>query len=378
MANGGSVTDERAGLLENAGGEQGAGFYGSNDSASSSQDVFHCHGLRKTPNATSSAKAKRVLWISIIICGAFMVAEVVGGLWAQSLAIITDAAHLLTDLASMMISLFSLYIASRPASQRMSFGWHRAEVVGAFLSVFLIWVVTGVLVYLAVGRIISKEYEINGPVMAVTAGIGVIVNLVMGLTLFMGGGGHHHHGHGHSHGHDHGHSHEEGEVGHSHGGEGQNINVRAAFIHVLGDLIQSVGVLIAALLIVWNDSWAIADPICTLIFSVIVLFTTVYIIRDALVVLLEGRPSSIDFRTVLDSLEQIEGVRKVHDLRIWALTMDKIAISVHLEIDSEASDAQEVLRATTTMLRSRYGAHETTIQIEGYQPDLCEQCVPLQ
>ncbi|KAE9555390.1 hypothetical protein FO519_001402 [Halicephalobus sp. NKZ332] len=107
-----------------------------------------------------------------------MVAEVVGGFWAQSLAIITDAAHLLTDLASMMISLFSIYIASRPRSQRMSFGWHRAEVVGAFLSVFLIWVVTGVLVFLAVQRMITKDYEINATVMAITAGVGVVVNLM--------------------------------------------------------------------------------------------------------------------------------------------------------------------------------------------------------
>lgn len=127
--------------------------------------------------------------------------------------------------------------------------------------------------------------------------------------------------------------------------------------------------------IYFQKDWAVADPICTLLFSVIVLFTTVYIIRDALVVLLEGRPSNIDFRTVLDSLEQIEGVRKVHDLRIWALTMDKIAISVHLEIDPGVSDAQEVLRLTTMMLRREYGAHETTVQIEGYQPDLCAQCV---
>ncbi|KAE9555391.1 hypothetical protein FO519_001403 [Halicephalobus sp. NKZ332] len=187
----------------------------------------------------------------------------------------------------------------------------------------------------------------------------------MGLTLYLGGGHAHHHHHGHNHSN---HSHEEDE-------SQSNINVRAAFIHVLGDLIQSIGVLFAALLILYNKNWAIADPICTLFFSIIVLFTTIYIIRDALVVLLEGRPSSIDFRTVLDSLEQIEGVRKVHDLRIWALTMDKIAISVHLEIDPGASDAQEILRMTTTMLRNQYGAHETTIQIEGYQPDLCAQCV---
>uniref|UniRef100_A0AC34QL07 Solute carrier family 30 member 2 n=1 Tax=Panagrolaimus sp. JU765 TaxID=591449 RepID=A0AC34QL07_9BILA len=336
--------DETEALIE--AGQNNTTIYGSatprSNGSRSSEDVFHCHGLQAEQEETKK-KAKNVLWLSIILCTAFMIAEIIGGIWAQSLAIVTDAAHLLTDLASMMISLFSIYIASRPRSQRMSFGWHRAEVVGAFLSVFMIWVMTGVLVFLAIERMISKNYEINGTIMAITAGLGVLVNLVQ-----------HNHGEGNAE---------------------PNINVRAAFIHVLGDLLQSVGVLVAALLILYNEDWAVADPICTLLFSVIVLFTTIYIIRDALVVLLEGRPSSIDFRSVLDSLEQIDGVRKVHDLRIWALSMNKIAISVHLEIDPETSDAQEILRATTTLLRTEFGVHESTVQIEGYQPDLCIQCI---
>jgi cation diffusion facilitator family transporter len=157
-----------------------------------SSDGFHCHEL-STEQRETKKRAIRVLWLSVGVCLLFMICEVVGGIWAGSLAIITDAAHLLTDLASMLISLFSLYLASRPASQRMSFGWHRAgnhppskllpftwisEVVGAFISVFLIWVVTGVLVYLAIDRIITQKYEIKGTIMAVTAGIGVLVNLM--------------------------------------------------------------------------------------------------------------------------------------------------------------------------------------------------------
>ncbi|TKR81918.1 hypothetical protein L596_015714 [Steinernema carpocapsae] len=339
--------------------------YGSGvDASSSSSDSegFHCHGLSKEERK-SNKKAIRILWISVGVCLIFMICEAVGGLLAGSLAILTDAAHLLTDLASMLISLFSLYIANRPASHRMSFGWHRAEVVGAFISVFLIWIVTGVLVYLAIERIITGNYEIEGPIMAITAAIGVCVNIIMGLLLYFGG-------HSHSHGgasHGHKHSHE----------DGQNINVRAAFVHVLGDLLQSVGVLIASLLILFNDRWAVADPICTLLFSVIVLCTTIYIIKDTLLVLLEGRPSSIDFLAVFDSLQAIPNVRKVHDLRIWALTMDKVAISVHLEIEDHSS-AQSVLKNTTVMLKEKYGVHESTVQIEGYTENAsCNQCIPL-
>ncbi|KAI6192376.1 Zinc transporter 2 [Aphelenchoides bicaudatus] len=360
--------------------------YGSQHSGSGS-DGFHCHELSEEQQETKK-RAIRVLWMSVVVCLFFMICEVIGGWWAGSLAIITDAAHLLTDLASMLISLFSLYLASRPASQRMSFGWHRAEVVGAFISVFMIWVVTGVLVYLAIDRIVRKEYEIQSTVMAITAGIGVCVNLVMGLLLYYGG-------HGHSHGGlsaaSHSHSHEAPQTQSvlpltltpvveqtaRTNGHDVNINVRAAFIHVLGDMIQSVGVLIAALIILWNKDWAIVDPICTLLFSVIVGCTTVYIVRDALVVLLEGRPSSIDFRMVFDALEKIEGVRKVHDLRIWALTMNRIALSAHLEVD-QATDAQLILKTATIMLRKQFGVHETTIQIEDYQQttENCFQCVP--
>ncbi|GMT32270.1 hypothetical protein PFISCL1PPCAC_23567 [Pristionchus fissidentatus] len=370
---------------------------------------FHCHDEEERKDNESSRRAKRTLWISLTICLFFMICEVIGGWWAQSLAIITDAAHLLTDFASMLISLFSLYLASRPASRRMSFGFQRAEVLGAFFSVFLIWIVTGILVYLAVMRIINGDYEIEGAIMAITAGIGVCVNLVMGAMLYfgghthshLGGGGHGHshggnaqshdeeEGHGHAHG-GHGHSHDDGEEGHGHSHDGsessdsghahkeaQNINVRAAFIHVIGDLIQSVGVLIAALIIYFFPDWSVVDPICTLFFSVIVLFTTIYIMRDALVVLLEGRPSNIDFSLVFQSLGDIPGVQKVHDLRIWALTMDKVALSVHLEIDKDAK-AQKVLKATRSMLKTKFNVFESTVQIENFTTDKsdCGKCDP--
>ncbi|KJH48739.1 metal tolerance protein 1 domain protein [Dictyocaulus viviparus] len=301
-----------------------------------------------------------------------MICEVVGGLWAKSLAIVTDAAHLLTDFASILISLFSIYIAAKPPSQRMSFGFHRAEVLGAFFSVFLIWIVTGVLVVLAVLRIINQEYNIDSTVMAITAVIGVLVNFVMGIMLYFGG-------HSHSHsphvvGSDTHHNENSFEETGNHSSSTPNINVRAAFIHVIGDLVQSIGVLIAALIIFFNKDWAIVDPICTLIFSVIVLCTTIYILKDAMVVLLEGRPSTIDFSNVFTSLERIKGVRKVHDLRIWALTMDKVAISVHLEV-AQPEIAQSVLRETRTMLRQVYGVHESTIQIEDHVAEKdCNRC----
>ena len=123
-------------------------------------------------------KARNKLILASILCLVFMVMEIIGGILANSLAIATDAAHLLTDFASFMISLFSLWVASRPATTRMSFGWHRAEVIGATVSVLLIWVVTGILVYIAVERIISKDFELDATIMLITSGVGVGVNIM--------------------------------------------------------------------------------------------------------------------------------------------------------------------------------------------------------
>lgn len=341
------------------------------DSTHIDDNRFHCHDEPSKDTSEKSERARRILWISLTICFFFMICEVVGGVWAKSLAIVTDAAHLLTDFASILISLFSLYIATKPPSQRMSFGFHRAEVLGAFFSVFLIWIVTGVLVVLAILRIVNADYEIDATIMAITATIGVLVNLVMGALLYFGGHAHSHGGGDHGHAHPGGIQNETGlERAHN---DSPNINVRAAFIHIIGDLVQSVGVLVAAVIIFFNEDWAIMDPICTLLFSIIVLCTTLYIMRDAMVVLLEGRPSNIDFSRVFSSLEQINGVRKVHDLRIWALTMDKVAVSVHLEV-AEPEIAQSVLRKTRSMLKNDYGVHESTVQIEGFVDKDCGRC----
>ena len=223
------------------------------------------------PKPDGQSPIKKLLCVSMI-CIVFMAAEIVGGIMASSLAILTDAAHMFSDLSGFMISIFSLWIALKPATNKMSYGYHRAEVIGAMCSVLLIWGLTIWLVYEAIWRVIEPE-PVDGLIMLITAIFGLACNLVMAKMLH--GSGYHHH-HGQSHGHDmrsnsllshnyashnvhtysweneernisntHGHGHGHG---HSHGDE-QNINVRAAFIHVIGDIIQSIGVIIAAVII---------------------------------------------------------------------------------------------------------------------------------
>ncbi|KAL7980487.1 hypothetical protein Chor_001641 [Crotalus horridus] len=233
-----------------------------------------------------------------------------------------------------------------------------AEILGALLSVLSIWVVTGVLVYLAVERLISDNYEIEGDAMLITSGCAVAVNIMMGIILHQSGHGHSHHGHSHSH--------KEGT---------QNTSVRAAFIHVVGDLVQSIGVLVAAIIIYFKPEYKYVDPICTFVFSILVLGTTLSILRDVIRVLMEGTPKSIDFNDVKTILLSISGVKAIHSLHIWALTVSQPVLSVHIAINKDA-DAQTVLKEASCRLQKAFDFHTTTIQIENYSEDMkdCQKC----
>eukprot|EP00057_Strongylocentrotus_purpuratus_P002271 XP_003724177.1 PREDICTED: zinc transporter 2 [Strongylocentrotus purpuratus] len=329
----------------------------------------HCHA--PMPD-TSNKRAQRQLMIACFVSVLFMIAEVVGGSLANSLAIMTDAAHLLSDFASFLISIFALWVSRRPATTRMSFGYHRAEVLGAVISVLIIWIVTAILCYLAVMRIINDDYTIEPNIMLITAGVGVGINIILIIILQAGGG------HLHSHGGGGGHQHlvedeEEGEEGKDKKHPKKNINVRAAFIHVIGDLIQSIGVLIAAGVIKANSDWKIADPICTFLFSVLVLITTITVLRDALNVLMEGVPRHINYPSLKSDLHALPGVKLAHSLHVWSLTTSTVAMGVHLAIAEEA-DSEAVLQQASKMVQKKYGIHFCTIQVEKYQHDAMTNC----
>jgi len=328
------------------------------------------HGDGQTTKVnTALGRARRKLILVSILCCIFMVAEVIGGFLANSLAIMTDAAHLLSDLAGFLISIFALWLAQKAPTSKLSFGFHRAEIIGALLSVLLIWVLTGVLVYEAIQRILKPEV-VDGKLMFVVATLGLTVNLVMGCVLFSSGHGHSHGlsggGHGHSHGGHGGHDEENPEteslVSSTAAAEHEeNINVRAALIHVIGDAIQSVGVMLAAALIWYNPTWNIADPICTFLFSILVLFTTTRLVGQSMRVLMEGSPEGIDPAAVERALARIPGVVEVHDLHIWSLTVGKASLSVHLLSTGEAS---KVLENAHQLLAKQFSIHHTTIQVE--------------
>ncbi|XP_064396807.1 probable proton-coupled zinc antiporter SLC30A4 [Halichondria panicea] len=349
-----------------------------------------CHVIVKD-KTSRSANIKLV--IASFIALFFMIGEVLGGYFAGSLAIMTDAAHMLSDLAGFLISLFAIWVGSRPPSKRMSFGWHRAEVIGAIISVLIVWVLTGVLFYEAIQRVINPDLiNVKADIMLITACVGVFVNVFMCAVLGHGHG--HSHGgggHGHSHGGHgskrggHSHSHDDVEEGNSRLSRfkrrlrrnkkqenAENINVRAAFVHVIGDLIQSIGVVIAGYIIWFRPDWKIADPICTFLFCVLVLFSTINVLKDALRVLMEGTPSHIDYEDVKADLQEIAGVKQAHSLHIWSLTTTRTALAAHLAMETGVN-AQEVLDKASKMLKDKHNIVHTTLQVEDHH-NLMDDC----
>ncbi|TKR57946.1 hypothetical protein L596_030584 [Steinernema carpocapsae] len=319
----------------------------------------HCHS--ELLNDQADIKSERVLIAVAVLSAIFIVAEFAGGFIAHSLAIMTDAGHMLSDLLSFIISIIAIRAARSPANQRHSFGYQRAEILGAMLSIIIIWVLTAILVLLAIQRIVDDNYEIHTPSMIITAVAGVVFNIIMFAVLRFG------HAHGHSHGH--GHS-------HSHGGP-QNVNVRAAIVHVIGDFVQSVGVLAAAIIIKYTD-YKVADPICTFLFSIIVVCTSFWVIRDIYLVLMEATPKHMDYSAIQNDLMQLSNVQTVHSLHVWSLNMEKTALSVHLAVVNR-NNAIATMKEANQMLKSRHAIKMSTVQVEPFEDimNTCKHCRPL-
>ncbi|KAM3724509.1 Zinc transporter ttm-1 [Dirofilaria immitis] len=315
----------------------------------------HCHFLLLSQK--EDRRAERSLKVVAILSALFIIAEFTGGVLARSLAIMTDAGHMLSDLLSFVISIIAIRLARSPANHRLSFGFFRAEILGATISIIIIWILTTMLVMLALQRIINNNFDVDANTMIVTAGAGVIFNIIMGLVLRYFRCAHSH------------------DIGHNH--NHTNVNVRAAFIHVLGDFIQSIGVLTAAI-IIKITGWKLADPLCTFLFSVIVLITSVTVIRDIFFILMEGTPAHINYGNLQSDLLNISGVRTLHSLHVWSLNMDKTALAVHLAID-EPEKATETMKAASKLIRFKHGIHLATIQIEPYETYMlsCKFCKPL-
>ena len=327
------------------------------DSLSSEQENhYHDH------NIDQNDAMKKLFYVSIV-CLIFMCIEIIGGYLANSIAIMSDAAHLLSDLFGFAISIISITISKKVATNTMSFGFHRAEIIGALVSVTLIWGLTLWLLYEATVRIINPV-QVDSIIMIIIAVIGFLFNVIMGIVLSWNGIGHVHIMHNHKHDEEHEHEHDDDDE-HEHK-KNKNVNLRAALIHVIGDALQNIGILIAGIIIYFFPSYNIMDPLCTYIFSIIVGFTTISILKDCISVLMEGVPMETDLNSIEKDLKSIDGVIDIHDLHVWCLSIGKISMSCHLS----CKNPQKTLVVAHKLLKKKYKISHTTIQVEDVKRDI--------
>ncbi|NXH93719.1 ZNT4 protein, partial [Pachycephala philippinensis] len=335
-----------------------------------------CSGCSSRRERSKQRKVKKRLTLAALLYLLFMTGELIGGYVANSLAIMTDALHMLTDLSGIILTLLALWLSAKSPTKRFTFGFHRLEVLSAIISVLLVYILMAFLLYEAVQRTIHMDYEINGDIMLITAAVGVAVNLIMGFLLNQSG-------HLHSHSHSHPHSHvpqansPSTAQGSSHGHS--SLAVRAAFVHALGDLVQSIGVLVAAYIIRFKPEYKIADPICTYVFSILVVFTTIRILCDTGVIILEGVPRHLNVDRIKEDLMKIEDVYSIEDLNVWSLTAGKTTAIVHLQlVPGSSSKWEDVQSKARQLLLNTFGMYKCSVQLQSYKQERSKTCASCQ
>lgn len=259
---------------------------------------------------------------------AYAFVELAGGIWAESLALISDAGHMFSDALALALAAIAAWFARRPVSERHSYGWARAEVIGAMLNGLLMLPVIVLLVVEAVQRLMAPR-----PVMAA----GVIVIAFFGLAI-------------------------NGLVAYVLSRGAHNLNARAALVHVMGDLVSSLAALIAGA-VIYVTGWLLIDPILSLVIACLILITTLRLLRDTLHVLMEGVPAAIGFSDIGNALAAIPGVVAVHDLHVWGITPDSVSLSAHMEIE-KLEDWPGILARSRRLLHERFAIDHVTLQPE--------------
>ncbi|HWX41053.1 MAG TPA: cation diffusion facilitator family transporter [Blastocatellia bacterium] len=272
---------------------------------------------------------RNLLGIVLGLTVVYMLAEAVGGYLTNSLALISDAGHMLTDVAALLLAMLALWFSGRPATTRKTYGYYRMEILAALANGVALIIISILICYEAVSRIKSPE-QVHGFQMLLIATGGLVVN---GINISL-----------------------------LRSASDENMNMRGAFLHVVGDALGSIGAIIAGLLI-WRLGWTISDPIISIAICLMIVFSSWQLIRDAVNVLLEGTPSHINIQSVVRSMEEVPGVQEVHDLHVWTISSGKDALSAHVTATQGASP-RSVLGALRDKLSSEFNIGHVTIQVE--------------
>ena len=286
----------------------------------------------------NSHHVERRFLLSLVLTGLILVAEVIGGLWTGSLALLSDAAHVFLDAFALGVSYVALRLAALPPDDRHTYGFHRLQVLAALAN--------GATLLLVAFEILREAWErfryptpvLAGPMLAVAV-VGLVVNLVVALVLRE----HDHH----------------------------DLNVRSAFLHVLGDALASIGV-IGVGIVIAVTGWTLIDPLVSVLIGLIILIGSGRVLRESLHILVEGMPGSLTVTEVAEAMGQVAGVGEVHDLHVWTLSPGYVALSAHVLLtDQSLSQSQRVMEELKRTLAGQFDIEHTTIQFECTN---CGQC----
>ena len=279
-------------------------------------------------NHTRGASQK-VLVSVLLLTFVYMLAEAIGGYYTNSLALVSDAGHMLTDVAALALSLLAIRFASKPATPRKTYGFYRLEILAALANGVTLLGLAALICREAWERFQKPEPVDAVPLIAISTG-GLLVNVVSAWLLSRSAK--------------------------------ENLNIRGALLHIFGDLLGSVAAIISGLAILWKG-WYWADPLISALISLLIIYSAWRLVTDAVNVLLEGTPSHINPASVEESMRKVSGVRAVHDLHIWTITSDRYALTAHVVVD-DLSDGHRILRELRAMLAERFHLPHSTIQLE--------------
>lgn len=288
--------------------------------------AFGSEGRAHPETAAGGATPTRVLTIALVLTAGFGIVEAVGGWLAGSLALISDAGHMATDAAAFLVALMASRIARRPPSGQASYGYARAEVLAAFINALLMLALIVWISVEAVSRVLSPV-PVAGPAVMVVAAIGLAVNIVVAMLLAR---------------------------------DRTNLNMRGALLHVLGDLLGSVAALVAGA-VVWFTGWMPIDPILAIAVALLILRSTWTLLQQTTGVLMEGVPAHLSFDAIGRALAALPGVTGVHDLHVWTMSSDRVALSAHVTLES-GELWPRTLAAAQRMLTRDFGIDHVTLQ----------------
>ena len=289
--------------------------------------------------AAEVAENRRRLALALGLTATYMVAEIVGGIAANSLALLADAGHMFSDAAALGLSLVAVMLAQRPATSQRTYGFHRAEILAALTNGAALLVISVLIAREAWERLAAPP-EVHGGLMLAVAFGGLVINLA-NLRILSGG-------------------------------RESNLNIRGAWLHVMADTLGSVGA-ISAGAVIYFFGWRWADPVASFIIASLVLYSAWGLVRETLDVLMEGVPRGISIDEVTEALEGLPGVQDAHDLHVWSLTSGRNIATIHLVVGKDA-DHQGVIDTANRTLATRFSIHHATIQVE--HEELASQCNP--